>query len=142
MSINSIIIHGRLTRDPEIKTFGETSLTKISVAVDRAFKSNKENAQTVDFFDVDAFGKTGEFISKYFKKGQEIIVRGKMQLNSGTDKDGKTRVYPAIVCEEAGFAGSKKDNGGGTPANTAISTGIKADELVDVAAIDEDDLPF
>ena len=82
--MNSIIIHGRLVRDPELKTGGSgVEFCKFTVAVDRRKKDDP-----TDFFDCTAFGKTGAAIAQYLKKGREILVSGRMESNT-TEKDGQ-----------------------------------------------------
>ena len=98
--MNSIKLQGRLTRDPEQKVGNSgVEFTKFSIAVDR--KRSKEKA--VDYFDCTAFQQTGALVAKYFKKGDGIIVSGRMESNKYTDKDGKNRLDWAVTVEEVEF---------------------------------------
>lgn len=109
--INKAIIGGRLTRDAEhTVTSSGLDVAKFTVAIDRRFKKQGEEKQT-DFLNVVAFGKTAEFVNKYFTKGSSIIVVGSIQTRS-YEKDGQKRYVTEIIAEEVSFAGSKNDNAG------------------------------
>jgi len=106
--MNKVILVGRLVRDPETRyTTGEnaTCITRFSVAVDRRFK--REGESNADFPNCVAFGKTGEFIEKYFKKGSRIGVVGRIQTGSYTNKDGAKVYTTDVVVDEAEFVESK-----------------------------------
>ena len=108
---NMIMIHGRLVRDPELKTAGTgTEYCNMTVAVDSFNGKEKET----DFFDCTAFGKTAAAISKFFQKGREIIVIGSMR-SSKTEKDGVKRTWWKIVVDSFGFCGSKGEAGTSAP---------------------------
>ena len=136
--MNSIIIKGRLTADPELK-FTQTNNTAycgFSVAVNRRFV--QEGQQDTDFFNVTAWSKTAEFISKYFTKGQEILIQGRLQQRTWETENGEKRHAVDIVAEQVEFCGSKKDNSSeGEPEN------VNQAEL-EVKTVDGngDDLPF
>ena len=84
--MNNIVIHGRLTRDPELRTTNNgKEVANFCVAVNRRF-----DRDTADYFDCQAWGKAAVFIQQYFRKGQEILVRGSMQSRKWQDKDGNT----------------------------------------------------
>ena len=103
--MNRIILMGRITKDPDTRQNGESTVTRFSIAVDRKFK--REGDATADFINCVAFGKTAEFISKYFFKGNRIAVVGRIQTGSYTNKDG-VKVYTTdVVVEEAEFCESK-----------------------------------
>ncbi len=106
--MNKVILMGRLTRDPEIRyTTGESAMAiaRYSLAVDRKFK--RENEPTADFINCIAFGKSGEFAEKYFRQGMKVVVAGRIQTGSYTNKDG-VKVYTTdVVVEEQEFAESK-----------------------------------
>lgn len=107
--MNSIIIKGRLARDPEIRSVGSTTVCHFSVAVDREYQKRDEE-KTADFFRCNAWAQQGEFVNSYFTKGQEILVRGKMESRQYTDKEGVSRTAWEIRVDRAEFCGSKKDN--------------------------------
>ena len=92
MSINSVNLTGRLTAEPEVRyTDGGTSVARFTLAVDRRFK--QEGGPTADFPRCVAFGKTAEFIEKYFKKGMKMELTGRIQTGSYTNQEGKKCVY-------------------------------------------------
>ena len=107
--MNNVSLVGRLTRDPEVRySKNNTSLavTRFSVAVDRRFK--KEGQADVDFINCVAFGKTGEFVEKYFSKGQRIGLVGRIQTGSYTNSEGQKVYTTDIVVENVEFVESKK----------------------------------
>ena len=115
--MNKVILMGRLTRDPEVRySQGEqaTAIARYTVAVDRRFRRDGDS-QTADFIGCVAFGRQAEFAEKYFHKGIRIVITGRIQTGSYTNKDG-VRVYTTdIVVEEQEFAESKSaaaSNGG------------------------------
>ncbi len=106
--MNKWIGMGRLTRDPEIRyTQGDNAscIARFSLAVDRRFK--RDGDQTTDFINCVAFGKTGEFIEKYTHQGTKLIVEGRIQTGSYTNKDGNKVYTTDVVVENAEFAESK-----------------------------------
>lgn len=106
MAINNIIIHGRLTADPELKqTPSGVSVCTISVAVDRSYTKGEE--KTTDFFSVVCWRGLAEVVAKYFNKGKEIIVNGEMQSRKWQDKDGNSRTAWEIQAQTVDFCGSK-----------------------------------
>lgn len=104
--LNHIAIMGRLTRDPELRQTGSgVSFANFSVAVDRDFSKGEE--KETDFIDCVAWRHTGEFVSKYFTRGSLIVVSGRLQVRSYTDKDGNNRRAAEIVADNCYFGGSK-----------------------------------
>lgn len=112
--MNKVILVGRLTADPNVKTgttnAGEYTVAQFSLAVDRRFK--KDGDKTADFFNCTAFGKTAQFISKYFSKGRRIMVVGRLENDDYTSKDGNKVHTVKVIIEEAEFGDSKKDQPG------------------------------
>lgn len=104
--MNSVQLVGRFTRDPEVRySDGGSTIARFSLAVDRRFKS--ENGPTADFPNCIAFGKTAEFIEKYFRKGMRIGVQGRIQTGSYTNQEG-VKVYTTdVVVENCEFVESK-----------------------------------
>lgn len=110
--LNHIVIMGRLVRDPELRRTGNgIAVASFTVAVDRDFKSGENGKKETDFIDCVAWRNTGEFVSKYFSKGAMIVVSGRLQGRSWTDKDGNKRKTMEIVAENCYFGESKKDTG-------------------------------
>lgn len=113
--MNKVLLIGRLTKDPEIKyTDGGASIARFSTAVDRRFK--KEGEETADFINCVAFGKTAEFIEKYFHKGNKIVVEGRIQTGSYTNKDGQKVYTTDVIVEQVEFAESKASASNSAPA--------------------------
>lgn len=110
--MNKVILMGRLTRDPEIRVSVATNVTtaKFTLAVDRKYKKEGEQ-QTADFVSCTAFGKTAEFIERYLHQGTKIMVVGRIQTGSYTNKDGNKVYTTDVVVEECEFAESKNANG-------------------------------
>ena len=106
--MNKVILMGRLTRDPDIRSSqGENSITvaRFTIAVDRRFK--RDSDQTADFISCVAFGKTAEFFERYIKQGTKVCVEGRIQTGSYTNKDGNKVYTTDVVVENAEFAESK-----------------------------------
>ena len=113
--LNHITIMGRLTRDPELRRTGSgVAVASFTVAVDRDFGGRDGGEKETDFIDCVAWRQTGEFVSKYFTKGRMIVVSGRLQIRSWTDKDGNKRRTAEVVADNVYFGDSKResDNGG------------------------------
>lgn len=137
--MNKVILLGRLTRDPDTRQAGETTVTRFNIAVDRRFrKAGDEASPSADFPSCVAFGKTAEFISKYFKQGMKIAIEGRIQTGDYTDKDGVKHYTTEVVAEAAEFAESKKVDGTQSNDNPPPSN----NEWVRVPDSAIDDLPF
>lgn len=109
--LNHTVIMGRLVRDPELRRTGSgIAVTSFSVAVERDIAPQGQEKET-DFFDCVAWRNTAEFIAKHFTKGRMIIVAGKLQTRSWTDKDGNKRKTIEIVADNAYFGDSKPQGG-------------------------------
>ena len=107
--MNKIFLSGRLTKDPEVKTAQSgKAYTRVGIAVDRAFSKDKE----VDFFNLVAFGKTAEFLGKWFSKGSKLLVEGRVQIEQYEDKEGLKRTSVDVIANEVEFADSKKKDSG------------------------------
>ena len=115
--MNKVILMGRLTRDPEIRyTQGDNSMciARYTLAVDRRFSRNAGNdGNNADFIPCVAFGKSGEFVEKYLKKGTKMAVTGRIQTGSYTNKDGVKVYTTEVVIEDQEFAESKNASSGG-----------------------------
>jgi single-strand DNA-binding protein len=112
MSLNHITIMGRLCADPVYRTTGSgISVANFSVAVDRDFSGKDGGEKETDFIDCTAWRKTAEFVTKYFTKGRMIVVSGRLQINSYTDKDGNKRRNAVVVADNCYFGDSKRDEG-------------------------------
>ncbi len=111
--MNNVVMMGRLTRDPEIRYSQGTgnAIATYSLAVDRKFKRDGES--DVDFFTCVCFGKNAEFVEKYLKKGTKIVIRGSIQTENYTNKEGQKVYAIKIIVDEHDFAESKSSQDGG-----------------------------
>ena len=110
--MNKVILMGRLTRDPEVRAAADensTAFAKYTLAVDRRVK--KDGNQAADFVACTAFGKGAEFAEKYLAKGIKIIVTGRIQTGSYTNKEGQKVYTTDVIVENQEFAESKKAAG-------------------------------
>ena len=113
--LNHITLMGRLTRDPELRRTGSgVAVASFTVAVDRDFGGRDGGEKETDFIDCVAWRQTGEFVSKYFTKGRMIVVSGRLQIRSWTDKDGNKRRTAEVVADNCYFGDSKRDDQGGS----------------------------
>ena len=113
--LNHITIMGRLTRDPELRRTGSgVAVASFTVAVDRDFGGRDGGEKETDFIDCVAWRQTGEFVSKYFTKGRMIMVSGRLQIRSWTDKDGNKRRTAEVVADNCYFGDSNKRESDGS----------------------------
>ena len=135
--MNTIILKGRLTKDPELKaTQSGISICRFCVAVNRRF--NKDEA---DFINCVAWRGTAEFISKYFKKGQEICLSGALTVNRWENEEGKSEWSSEVTVDNAEFCGSKSEKS----ENNVEQSADTVDPLQELNATAEDlaeELPF
>jgi single-strand DNA-binding protein len=112
--MNKVILMGRLTADPELRVTPQTntSVARFSLAVNRSFKA-QEGQPTADFFNIVAWKEKADFVGKYFKKGQQVLIEGYLRNNNWTDKDGNKRFNVEVYVDQAYFADSKRDGQGG-----------------------------
>lgn len=109
--MNQVVLKGRLTRDVDIRytQTNNTKIANISIAVQRKFK-NQVGEYEADFFNCIAFGNQANFLEKYFKKGQEILLSGRLQTRNWETDTGEKRYATEIIIENIEFCGSKKEN--------------------------------
>lgn len=135
--MNKVELVGRLTRDVEIRTTESGTVTaRFSIAVSRRFK-NAEGVYEADFINCVTFGKTAEFIGKYFSKGSMIGVTGRIQTGNYTNKDGQKVYTTDVVIEECEFVTGKSDNNNTTKSEDPITP-----DFVDVPADTDEELPW
>lgn len=145
--LNVVVLTGRLCSDPELKTTNNgTSVCNFSIAVDRRYKAGEE--RQADFINIVTWRSSAEFVSKYFKKGQMIAIRGGIQTRRYTDKDGNNRTAFEVVADDVQFAdfGKKEDTqapAAFNPANDPLAS-FQNDLNSSFAAADDidEDLPF
>ena len=137
--MNKVVLMGRLTRDPEVRytTNNNTLVCTFSLAVNRRFK--QEGQPDADFINIVAWSKTGEFCSKYFKKGQQVGIIGRIQTRTWDDDQGQKHYVTEVVAEEAYFADSKRDGDTSNFENT-FGNSVSANSEFSVSS--DDELPF
>ena len=127
--MNKVILMGRLTKDPETR-YTQTNniqVTSFTLAVNRRF--TKEGEQQADFINIFAWSKTAEFVSKYFKKGQQVGVIGRIQTRTWDDDQGQKHYITEVIAEEVYFADSKKEGQADTEIDTANDFEVSSDDL-------------
>ena len=140
--LNEIILQGRLTETPELKTTNSgKSVTSFSIAVDRDFSTGGE--KTTDFINIVAWNTTAEFMAKYFAKGKQIIVKGSLQTRKYTTQNGDNRQVTEVLAEKVYFCGDREktvanDNGSAIPHPQSVSQNVTQFEEV----MEDEDLPF
>ena len=138
---NLVVLTGRLTADPELKTTANgISVTTFSIAVDRRYRSG-ENKQT-DFINIVAWRSSAEFVAKYFKKGNLIGIEGSIQTRNYQDKNGNNRTAFEVVANNVQFVESKRDPAAPAPAEPASFSNADVNDFADLGDVSDDDLPF
>ncbi|MGI6069109.1 MAG: single-stranded DNA-binding protein [Blautia sp.] len=150
--MNKVILMGRLTRDPEVRySAGENALAiaRYTLAVDRRFKRDGE--ATADFINCVSFGRTAEFAEKYFHQGIRIVVGGRIQTGSYTNRDGVKVYTTEVVVEEQEFAESKASSDSYTASHPVQSNAAPSMPAPETASVDgfmnipdgiDEELPF
>lgn len=145
--MNKVILMGRLTRDPDIRTAtGENTMTiaRYTLAVDRRTRKTDTNEPTADFISCVAFGKAAEFAEKYFHQGMRVLITGRIQTGSYTNKDGQKVYTTDVIVEEQEFADSRaagQVNSTGTEASQADS--MPGDGFMNLpVGVEDDGIPF
>lgn len=141
--MNKIILMGRLTRDPEVRYGGSSNMAiaRFSIAVDRRFK--RDGQPQTDYFNCTAFGKLGEFVEKYLKKGTKILLDGELQNDNYTNKEGQMVYGMRIIANSIEFAESKRaQESGGGDYSMPSGGGAPDDDFMNIPDGVEDELPF
>ena len=151
--LNIIAIVGRLVADPELRTTQQgTNVCTFRIACERSYTPKGQQRQA-DFVDIVAWGKTAEFICKFFQKGSMIAIDGSLQTRNYQDKQGNKRTAVEVVANNISFAGAKRQDGQNAPSyeqqtashveQAKAQTGFSQGSADDFAVInDNDDLPF
>ena len=135
--MNNVCLIGRLTKDVEVRytQTNNTMVVSFTLAVNRKFA--KKDEQQADFINIIAWNKTAEFCSKYFKKGMQVSVVGRIQTRSWDDQNGQKRYATEVIADEVGFADSKKEAESKEVQATQTTT-----ETTGFTPASDDDLPF
>src|SRR5579862_7169147 len=131
MSLNRVILIGRLVRDPELRTTNTgTNVCEVTVAVDKRIKPKDPNAPTADFIRVKAWGQTADFIANYGSKGRLVSVDGRLESRKYTDKDGNNREVWEVVADNLSLLDRPRDDAapgqGGGQAYAGAKAGVSA----------------
>ena len=141
--MNKFQFMGRLTRDPESRVTPNTNtqVTTFSIAVNRRF-ADANGERKADFFNLTAFGKLAEFCSKYYRKGQQVLVEGRIQNRSWDEKKKKKRYATDYIVENAYFADSRRDSDMSNVGMDNTSTPTSTDDGEFITIDDTEELPF
>ena len=139
--MNSVQLTGRFTRDPDIKyTDGGSTIARFTIACDRRFK--QQDGPSADFIGCVAFGKTAEFIEKYFTKGMKIELNGHIQTGNYTNNDG-VKVYTTdVIAENVSFAESKSASTQNSGFGQVPAAGADSDGFMSIPDGMDEELPF
>ena len=137
--MNYVVLMGRLTNDPNVRYSGSTMVARYTLAVDRRFKRDGE--QAADFIGCVAFGKGAEFAEKYLHKGTKILVEGHIQTGS-YDKDGKKVYTTDVIVSSHEFAESRNGGGGSAPASAQKPANASNDSFMEIPDSIDSEVPF
>ena len=148
--MNKVILMGRLTREPDVSysqnAEGSMAVARYTLAVDRRHGRNSDNEQSADFISCVTFGKSGEFAEKYLHQGTKIVVTGRIQTGSYTNKDGQKVYTTNVVVEDQEFAESKSataNNGGNVNTSRPDPSQTSGDGFMAIPdGVDDEGLPF
>ena len=127
-SFNKVILIGNMTADPELKqTTGGISVCSFSIAVNRRFAKAEQGQQNVDFINIVTWRQQAEFVSRYFKKGNPILICGQLQTRTWTDNQGQKRYATDVVADEVSFVGPATQNAPSVPAQAPVGNGYTPD---------------
>lgn len=141
--MNKTILMGRLTRDPEVRYSANDSgmaIVRYTLAVDRRRTGN--DGQSADFINCVAFGKTGEFAEKYFRKGMKILITGRIQTGSYTNQEGQRIYTTEVIVEDQEFAESKRASEEAAASASASAPAPSAPQPAAAAAAPTDAMPM
>lgn len=142
--MNKVFLMGRLTRDPEVRYSNgqnNTAIARYTLAVDRKFKDGNGNTGT-DFIGCVAFGKSGEFAEKYFKKGMKVVIEGRLQCGSYTNSKGDKVYTMEVIIESQEFAESKSSAGSSRESDMAAGNAGKGNGFMNIPEGIDDEMPF
>ena len=141
--MNKVILMGRLTRDPEVRytQANNTLVASFTLAVNRRFARQGEERQA-DFINIVAWGKTGEFCSKYFRKGQQVGIIGRIQTRNWDDDQGQKHYATEVIAEETYFADSKRESEVSSGLESTFGPMSDTSMNSDFETTSSDDLPF
>ena len=134
--MNKVLLCGRLSKDPDIRTSGDMAIAKFSLAVDRKVKKGEE--KKADFINCTAFGAQASFVEKYFHKGDGMTIEGKIQTGSYKNKEGHTVYTTDVICDAIEFPIGGKSSSNNNSNNTSASN----DGFMNIPEGFQEELPF
>lgn len=141
--LNHIVIMGRLCADPEMRqTQSGVPVATARIAVDRDFKDKSTGERAADFVNIVAWRATGEFLSKFFKKGRMVVVDGRLQMRDWTDKEGIKRTTAEVVADHVYFGDSKRDGDSCNTYQGNAPSGYCPPDVGQFSEIEDDESPF
>ena len=144
--MNKVVLMGRLTRDPEIRySQGQTptAIARYTLAVDRRGRSNANGEAAADFIPCTAFGKGAEFAEKWLRQGIKIVISGRIQTGSYTNRDGQKVYTTDVIVEEQEFAESKSESGPKASQSRATSEAAAPEGFMAIPdSVEDEGLPF
>jgi len=145
-SINRVVLVGNLTRDPEVRAAGSTSVCSLRLAVNDSVK-DRETGDWKDYpnyFDIDVFGAQGERCGQWLSKGRQVAVEGRLRWREWQTQEGQKRSAVSVVADNVQFIGPREGGGGRPPEGGVSSEGGAPfnDTELDVASASDDDIPF
>lgn len=133
--LNSVILMGRLTADPELKTTASNiSVVSFSIAVERNYTDKQSGTRQTDFIDIVAWRSTADFVSRYFRKGQLVAVQGSLQVRSYEDRDGNKRRTYEVVADNCYFAEAKRSSDASPSRYDSALPGNEAADIRELAS--------
>jgi single-strand DNA-binding protein len=145
-SINRVILIGNLTRDPETRQAGSTTVCTLRLAVNDRVKdqSSGEWGDRPNYFDVDVFGSQGELCGKYLAKGRQVAVEGKLRWREWEAQDGQKRSAVSVVADNVQFIGPREGGAsqGGAPRESGGARFAKSTDVAEADFAGDDDIPF
>ncbi len=149
LNVNTVILAGHLTRDPELRQLGgDKAVVNFSLAINRRYKSTEgEIKEESTFVDCEAWGRTAELIGQYLAKGSAAYVEGRLKLDAWQDKEGKNRSRLKVVVDNVQFVGPPKAKSGAPTGETAeagepVAAGVPAKRIAGRPAVGHDEPPF
>jgi single-strand binding protein len=144
--MNKVILMGRLTRDPEVRySAGERSMAiaRYTLAVDRRRRTSNDSEQSADFIPCVAFDKSGEFAEKYFRQGMRVLISGRIQTGSYTNKEGVKVYTTEVIIEDQEFADSKAAGAGSYAPSKPAPSMANNDGFMNIPdGVEDEGLPF
>lgn len=136
---NKVILMGNLTRDPESREVGSTSVTEIGIAVSRKYRTKDgDDREEVCFVDCEAWGKTGDTIGRFFSKGKPILVEGRLKLDQWENQSGEKRSKLKVTVDQFSFV----NDGGGRRDDDGNRSGAGRSDRPEQSDFDDEDIPF